>query len=174
MSEVRPFPPSEDTVADGARRLPGRRMSPGVVSGLDGPDGNVGPEAAGALSLVHASFADGESAQRGYRRFAEAQEALLGAPGFVRWFSFADGAHGYGLGLWRTAAHAEAFARGTFHREVVSEQRQRPFEYSQFAGIYAAHLVGRRVLSCPDCRAATPAPTRSCRACGRPLDDGFA
>jgi hypothetical protein len=174
MSDVHAFSPTQATIEYGREVLPTRRMTPGAVGGLDGPEGNVGPENAHALSLVYGSFADSESAQRGFRAFTDAQRALLDAPGFLRWLSFADGPHGYGLGLWRSAADAEAFARGQFHRRIVTEQRARPFEYSQFAGIYAAHGVGRRTIGCPDCGAVTPAPAPGCQSCGRALDDGFA
>jgi hypothetical protein len=174
MSDVQAFAPTQDTIEYGGRVLPTRRMTPGAVGALDGPEGNVGPEEAGALSLVYGSFADSDSAQRGFRSFTDAQRDLLDAPGFLRWFSFADGPHGYGLGLWRSAADAEAFTRGAFHRRIVTEQRQRPFEYSQFAGIFAAQGAGRRTVSCPACGAVTPAPTRGCHGCGRALDDGFA
>ena len=55
--EVRPFPPSAETIAYGGRVLPQRRMSPGAVGGLDGPGGAVGPEHAGALTIAYAAFA---------------------------------------------------------------------------------------------------------------------
>lgn len=172
MSAVRGFAPDQETLDYGRRVLPARRMTPGATGGLDGP-GNLGPEHAGALTLVYGSFADDTSAQRGFRAFTDAQRALLDTPGFIRWLSFADGPHGYGLGLWRAADDAAAFARSTFHRQVVTEQRQTPFEYSQFAGIYAAHTVGRRTMSCVACRTVSAAPATVCEPCGRTLDDGF-
>lgn len=173
MSDVRAFAPTQETIEYGSRVLPQRRMTPGHVGGLDGPEGNAGPEQAGALTLVYGSFADAESAQRGFRSFTDAQRALLETPGFLRWLSFADGPHGYGLGLWRGAADADAFARGSFHRRIVAEQRREPFEYSQFAGVYTAERASRRTYSCPGCRTVTAAPARGCDGCGRTLDDGF-
>jgi heme-degrading monooxygenase HmoA len=123
--------------------------------------------------LVYGSFADSVSAQRGYRAFADAQRSLLEAPGFLRWLTFADGPHGYGLGWWRTADDAAAWARGQTHREFVSAQRKTPFELSQFAGIWTAHAVGRRNYYCPRCRQRTVASVDTC-ACGEQLSDGFA
>ena len=98
---------------------------------------------------------------------------MLAAPGFIRWFSLTDGPHGYGLGQWRTAEDALAFVRGTAHRAAVAEQHGRPFEYSQFAGVWSAHTIGRRTLYCPDCGGRTVAPERTCSGCGRNLNDGF-
>jgi hypothetical protein len=172
-TEVRPFPPNAETIAHGQRVLPNRRISPGAVGGLDGPAGSVGPERAGALTLTFAAFADDDSAQRGYRNFADMQHAMYSAAGFLRWFSFADGAHGYGLGLWRTADEALAFVRGDYHRAAVAEQHRSPYEYSQFAGIWTAHTIGRRTMHCPACGGRAAAPSQHCAQCGRHLNDGF-
>lgn len=172
MIAVRGFAPDQETLDHGRRVLPSRRMTPGATGGLDGP-GNLGPEHAGALTLVYGAFADDASAQRGFRKFTDAQRILLDTPGFIRWFSFADGPHGYGLGLWRSASDAATFARGPFHRDVVSEQRHEPFEYSQFAGIYAAHTIGRRTFTCPRCGTTCVAPCAACTRCGEGLGDGF-
>jgi heme-degrading monooxygenase HmoA len=170
---VRPFPPSPDTQQYGGRVLPQRRMTPGAVGGLDGK-GNLGPEHAGALVLTFGAFADDESAQRGYHQFTDMQRAMLSAEGFLRWHSFADGPHGYGLGLWRSAGEAAAFVRGPAHRAAVGAQQRRPFEYSQFAGIWTAHTIGRRTRWCPRCAEPAVAPAAVCSGCGEVLDDGFA
>lgn len=171
--EVRPFPPSAETIAYGQQVLPQRRMTPGAVGGLDGPAGPLGPESAGALTLAFGAFAEDASAQRGYQYFTDIQRSMLDAPGFVRWISFADGPHGFGLGLWRTADDALAFVRGEAHRAAVGQQHRNPFEYSQFAGIWAAHTIGRRTLHCPTCQGRAVAPEQACAGCGRKLDDGF-
>ena len=172
MTSIGMFPPDSATQAYGQELLPRRRFTPGAVGGLDGP-GNAGPEQAGALSLVYGTFADNASAQRGYQRFTEAQCGLLDAPGFLRWITFADGPHGYGLGLWRTGDDAAGFARGALHQRLVAEQRRTPFEYSQFAGIWTASQIGRRTFTCPACSATTTAPADSCRHCGALLNDGL-
>src|SRR3569623_318875 len=128
--EVRPFPPSAETIAHGLKVLPQRRMTPGAVGGLDGPAGPLGPECAGALTLAFGAFAEDASAQRGYQYFTDIQRSMLDAPGGVRGLSFADGPHGYGLGLWRSADEAHAFVRGEAHRAAVAAQHREPFEYS--------------------------------------------
>ena len=56
---------------------------------------------------------------------------------------------------------------------MAAEQRERPFEYSQFAGIWVAHTVGRRRLYCEQCGHGTTAPATTCTGCGNPLDDPF-
>lgn len=169
---VRPIPPTPETQQYGRQVLPARRMTPGAVGALDGP-GNLGPEHAGALTLTFAAFADEDSAQRGYRHFTDMQRAMLGADGFLRWLTFSDGPHGYGLGLWGTAEQAAAFVRGAAHRAAVVAQHDQPFEYSQFAGIWTAHTIGRRTLTCPRCAERNVAPTARCSRCEEPLDDGF-
>lgn len=172
MATANMFPPDETTMAHGAQTLPTRRMSPGAVCGLSTAS-NPGPEQAGALALVYGSFADPAGAQRGYRAFTNAQRSLLEAPGFLRWVSFVDGPHGYGLGWWRSDKDAIAWARGAFHRTVVHEQRSSPFELSQFASIWTPALTTRRTFSCPACHATVDAAEVAC-PCGEPLDDGFA
>jgi hypothetical protein len=172
MSAVQAFAPNEETMRYGAELLPDRRWSPGAVGSLAGP-GNLGPEQAGALSLVFGTFASDRDAQRGFRRFTDAQCAVREAPGFLRWITFVDGAHGYGLGWWRRAEDAVAFARGPLHRELVREQRAEGYEYSQFAGIWTAHAVGSRNYYCPSCKSVSAAPATACGSCGLALDDGF-
>jgi heme-degrading monooxygenase HmoA len=172
MSMVQAFAPDDETLGYGAVQLPERRWTPGAVGCLDGP-GNLGPESAGALTLVFGSFSDPGKAQRSYRRFTDAQRGVRDAPGFLRWFSFVDGPHGYGLGWWRSPDDAAAFARGQLHRELVREQRAEGLEYSQFAGIWTAHTIGRRNFYCPTCKSVTAAPAAACSGCGAALDDGF-
>jgi hypothetical protein len=173
MTGVQAFAPDQTTLQYGADALPERCWTPGAVGRLSGP-GNLGPEHAGALSLVFSTFTEAESAQRAYRRFTDAQCALRSTPGFLRWFSFVDGPHGYGLGWWRHADDAMAFARSRIHRDLVAEQRTEGLEYSQFAGIWSAHRLGRRNFYCPSCTTVTAAPSTSCGRCGQALDDGFA
>ncbi|GAC1607731.1 MAG: hypothetical protein NVS3B26_02010 [Mycobacteriales bacterium] len=156
-----------------SQAVPGTRITHGVVSALDGPR-LAGPEAAGALTLLHTTFTSNEGAQRGYRNFATMKEDFRTRPGFLRWLTFNDGPHGYSLGLWRNPDDVTAFIAGAAHQSMVREQRERPFEHSQFAGIWAAHTVGRRMLYCEQCGAATAAPTAGCSDCAAPLSDPFA
>ena len=165
------FAPDEHSRA-AQQQVRGGRVSPGFVSALDGPS-PAGPEAAGVLTLLHTTFADYEGAQRGYQNFAAIKPAFQNRPGFIRWLTFNDGPHGYALGLWRHLDDVLEFVRSDAHRAMVREQQDRPFEYSQFAGIWIAHQVGRRTIYCERCERPNPAPARACAGCGNPLDDPF-
>jgi hypothetical protein len=74
------YPPDEDAKAL-LGGVPGTRMTPGVVTALDGPT-LAGPEAAGALTLLHTTFAHHSGAQRGYRNFAAIKDDFRDRPGF--------------------------------------------------------------------------------------------
>lgn len=165
------FPPDEQTIA--IQRQAGHRVVPGAIIVLDGA-GAGGPEQAGALSLVYATFNDNANAQRGYRRFAAIQHDLVAAPGFLRWITFVDGVHGYALGMWRRAKDVEAFVRSDVHRRMVREPLTDPFEHSQFAGVWTTVTPTRRTLTCDGCSGPTPAPARRCAVCGAALHDPFA
>ena len=165
------FPPDEES-KKALAEVEGTRLTPGVVSALDGPT-LAGPERAGALTLLHTTFADSEGAQRGYRNFSAIKADFCYLPGFLRWLTFNDGPHGYALGLWRGVADVQAFVRSDAHRAMVREQREHPFEYSQFAGVWAAHTLGRRVLYCDRCQRPTAAPTAACGHCGIAVYDPF-
>jgi len=165
------FPP-DDASRAAQQAVAGARVTPGVVSALDGPVA-AGPEAAGALTLLHTTFATDAGAQRGYRHFAGIKEEFRHRPGFIRWLTFNDGANGYALGLWRTVDDVLAFVRSDAHRAMAREQHERPFEYSQFAGVWAAHTVGPRTFFCEHCGRPTRAPARSCASCGSALEDPF-
>lgn len=171
MANIESFPPDEASKV-AAQGVLGTRVSPGVVSALDGPT-LAGPEAAGALTLLHTTFVSNEGAQRAYRNFASMKADFRARPGFLRWLTFNDGPHGYALGLWRSPDDVTAFVAGAAHQSMVREQRERPFEHSQFAGVWAAHAVGRRMLYCEQCGAASATPATSCSRCAAPLHDPF-
>jgi hypothetical protein len=171
MTKIASFPPDEASMA-ASHAVPGTRITPGVVSALDGPT-LAGPEEAGALTLLHTTFIRDDGAQRGYRNFAAMKADFRIRPGFLRWLTFNDGPHGYALGLWRNVDDVTAFIAGAAHQAMVREQRERPFEHSQFAGVWAAHTIGRRNLYCEQCGAATAAPATSCSGCSAPLGDPF-
>ena len=171
MTQIDSFPPSEASRA-ASQSVPGTRLTPGVVSALDGPI-LTGPEAAGALTLLHTTFASDAGAQRGYQNFATMKEDFRSRTGFLRWLTFNDGPHGYALGLWRDVDDVTAFVSGSAHQAMVRQQRENPFENSQFAGVWAAHAIGRRTLFCTHCDTGTPTPTTRCSTCSSPLDDPF-
>lgn len=170
MATVGVFPPNEASRAANAG-IP-TRFTPGVVTAIDGPQ-RLGPESAGALTLLHVTFADDENAQRGYREFAAIKPSFYALPGFIRWLTFNDGVDSYTLGLWRSVEDVTAFVRSDAHRAAARAQRQDGFEYSQFAGVWAAHSLSARTLYCDSCYRGTAAPASRCTNCGTALDDTF-
>jgi heme-degrading monooxygenase HmoA len=164
------FPPDE--ASRHASAATPTRFTPGVVAAIDGPE-RLGPERAGALTLLHVTFADDANAQRGYREFAAIKPHFCGLPGFIRWLTFSDGVDSYTLGLWRSVDDVMNFVRSDVHRAAARAQRDDGFEYSQFAGVWTAHTIGTRTLHCENCHSAVAAPARECTRCGNPLDDTF-
>ena len=170
MATVSSFPP--DQASRQANQGIPTRFTPGVVAAIDGPV-RLGPEAAGALTLLHVTFADDDSAQRGYQHFAAIKPSFCGQPGFIRWLTFNDGVDSYTLGLWRSVEDVMSFVGSDAHRHAAAEQTANPFEYSQFAGVWALHTMTQRAIYCESCQTRNVAPTTSCIACGNDLDDTF-
>lgn len=170
MATAGVFPPDETSRSANAGIK--TRATPGVVAAIDGPE-RLGPECAGALTLLHVTFADDQNAQRGYREFATIKPHFCSLPGFIRWLTFSDGVDSYTLGLWRSVEDVMNFVRSDAHRAAARAQREDGFEYSQFAGVWTAHTIGTRRLHCESCHTAVAAPARACTNCGNPLDDTF-
>lgn len=173
MAQVQQIPPSDEVKAlVGA--IPGVRFNQGVVVGQDGPDAHLGPEAAGALLVLHMTVADEAAADRFWRTTTAVKQQLPAASGFIRLFSFFDGPSGYLVAFWRTREDAEAFATTDVHRQAMTALDTERFEYSHFVGLWTAHRVRERNLYCTDCDGVTPAPASNCRSCGTRLHDVFA
>lgn len=173
MSEVRQIPPSDEVKAM-VGAIPGVRFNPGVVLGQDGPDACLGPEAAGAILVLHMTVSDETAADRFWRTTTAVKQTLPGTSGFIRLFSFFDGPSGYLLAFWRTAEQARDFAATPAHREAMAALDRDRFEYSHFVGLWTANAVHTRNMYCDQCDAVTPAPASACSGCGQPLDDVFA
>jgi len=170
MAIVSSFAPDEASRA--ANQGIPTRFTPGVVAVIDGPQ-RLGPEAAGALTLLHVTFADNDSAQRGYQQFAAMKPHFCQDPGFIRWLTFNDGVDSYTLGLWRSVEDVMNFVHSDAHRHAAVEQTTNPFEYSQFAGVWALHTQTPRTIYCDDCQTKNIAPATRCMNCGNHLDDTF-
>jgi heme-degrading monooxygenase HmoA len=173
MAEVRLIPPSDEVKAMVAA-IPGVRFNQGVVVGQDGPESHLGPEAAGALLVLHMTVADEVAADRFWRTTTAVKQQLPTAAGFIRLFSFFDGPSGYLVAFWRTAEDAQAFARSEAHRAAMAALDTERFEYSHFVGLWTAHRLQNRNLYCTRCDVVTPAPATTCEGCGGTLDDVFA
>ena len=172
MSLIRQIPPSDDVKALVAA-IPGVRFNPGVVVAQEGPDRHLGPEAAGAILVLHMTLSDEAAADRFWRTTTAVKQTLPTAAGFIRLFSFFDGPSGYLVAFWRTAEDARAFAAAPAHRDAMSALDRERFEYSHFVGLWTAQSTHRRNLYCPRCEAVTAAPATHCQGCGEALDDAF-
>lgn len=172
MAEVKFIPPSDEIKAV-VGAIPGVRFTPGVVVGQQGPEGHVGPEAAGAILVLHTTAVDEAAADRFWRLTTAVKQQLPEAPGFIRLFSLFEGLSGYLVAFWRTAEDAQAFAASPKHREAMQAFYKERFEYSHFVGLWTAHSLRARNIYCEACGEATAAPADRCAACGNPLDDVF-
>src|ERR1700751_393446 len=103
MSELLTGPPPPDTISRLAA-IPGARFTPTVLGTQAGPDGDLGPEAAGAIFLLQATFVDEVKAAEFWDAEAGLLEELATTPGFIRRWNFTDGPHSTLIALWRAAA----------------------------------------------------------------------
>ncbi len=172
MPALQVFPPSADNEALFAD-IPGLRRTPIPVIGFDGPDGHLGPEAAGAVLFLHMTMVDEERTQRFWRQVALTCKAASEWPGFIRMIAFFDGAANNAIGFWRTLEDAQAFARSRVHVEAVEDMYATSFEYSHFAGLFQAVRPRPRELYCDRCGHENLAPAECCQACGNELADVF-
>ena len=173
MAEVKSIPPSDEVKAMVAA-IPGVRFTPGVVVGQEGPDGHLGPEAAGAILLLHVTLADEVAADRFWRTTTAVKQSLPSAPGFIRLFSLFEGVNGYLVAFWRSVEEAQAFAQSRTHQEAMDAFDREHFQYSHFVGLFTAQRTHRRNVFCEACGQATPMPAAVCQGCGNPLHDVFA
>jgi len=166
------FPPNAENEALFAQ-IPGLRRTPIPVIGFDGPDGHLGPEATGAVVVLHMTMVDGQRTQRFWRQVALTCQAASRSPGFIRMIAFFDGAANWALAFWRTVEDAMAYAAGRAHREAIADMRAHQFEYSHFAGVFRAVRPRTREIWCDRCGTEALMPATSCPECGRELADVF-
>jgi hypothetical protein len=171
MAELKVFPVTEEAKAIMAS-IPGARFTPGMVVAFDGPGGH-GPERAGALTVLHMTAVDEQATAIFYKKTNLLKKHLQEAPGFLRMLSVFDGLSGYAIAFWRSPEDALAFSAGAAHGQTAREFHEKPFQYSQFAGVWAAHTVRPRKIYCEKCHAGTDMPADACRACKNPLVDVF-
>lgn len=163
------IPPPPDAIAAMAA-IPGVQIAPTILATQAGPDGDLGPEEAGAILMLQATFAD-EAGAAGFWSAAVPLMALLeSAPGFIRRYSFPDGPSITLVALWRSAAEARAFAASPEHRAAVHDLYQHRWQYSHFSAIWEMTSNHGRMVFCTECPAVTPAGEGRCAGCGRELD----
>jgi heme-degrading monooxygenase HmoA len=153
--------------------IEGVQVTPTIVASQQGPDRHLGPEGAGAILILQATFADEERAAAFWQTAAGLMEKLATAPGFIRRYNFTDGPHYTLFALWRTTADAHAFFASEEHQAAMRGLYEGRWQYTHFAGLWECATPRERVIFCQRCDAVTPATAGTCRGCGRELYDPY-
>jgi heme-degrading monooxygenase HmoA len=174
MATLQVFPPSAENEALFAE-IPGFRQTPIPVVAFDGPapDGSLGPEAAGAVLVLHMTMIDEERTQAFWRQVALTCKAASQTKGFMRMIAFFDGMANWALGFWRTVEDAQAFARSSAHAAAMAKMHEKNFEYMHFASLYRPVEQRVRHAYCERCAAEVVMPQDACPSCGNELADVF-
>lgn len=168
MTQLLALPPPPDVVA-ALDATDGVRMAPTILSTQQGPDRHLGPEAAGAVLILQATFSDQHRANAFWRAAATLTSQLVTAPGFIRRYSFADGPTITLVALWRSAADADAFFASDGHQAAMRELYRQRWQYSHFAALFVPRSPRERVIFCDHCEVITAMPANHCRGCGAAL-----
>ena len=173
MTELLVAPPPPEAIVR-MTEIPGLAITPSILLTQQGPgeDGRLGPESAGAVLLLQATFARADGAAHFWEAAAELMELLAEAPGFIRRYSWPDGPTISLLALWRSYVDAEAFAARPEHRAAVRNRYQGGWQHTHFSAIWELRHNHGRIAFC-ECGAATPIGERTCSQCGGPLFDVF-
>ena len=135
MVELLTQPPPMDVIARMVA-IDGVQVTPTIVASQQGPDRHLGPEAAGAILILQATFVDEDRAAGFWRTAAGLMEKLATTPGFIRRYNFTDGPHYTLFAFWRTAADAHAFFSSGEHQAAMHELFEHRWQYSHFAGLW--------------------------------------
>jgi heme-degrading monooxygenase HmoA len=173
MIELLAQPPPMEAIARMAA-INGVRITPTVLATQQGPDAHLGPEAAGALLILQATFVDEARAAEFWLTAAGLMERLATASGFIRRYNFTDGPHYTLLALWRTLADAHAFFASDDHQAAMQALFRHRWQYSHFAGLWEMSTPRQRVIFCQLCDGVTPATEGHCASCGTELFDPYA
>ena len=173
MVELLTQPPPPEAIAR-MTAIEGVRVTPTVVATQEGPDRHLGPEAAGAVLILQATFVDQDRAAEFWAAAAGLMEHLASAPGFIRRFNFTDGPHYTLIALWRTVDDAHAFFSSAEHQAAMTELYRQRWQYSHFAGLWQTTTPRERVIFCQLCDGVTPATAGRCVGCGTELFDPYA
>lgn len=173
MADLLTLPPPPEAIATMVG-IPNAKITPSILATQQGPEGHLGPEAAGAILMLQATFIDEEKAKGFWAAAVPLMELLATAPGFVRRFSFPDGPHFTLIALWRTAADARHFAATPLHRAAVRDLMAERWQHTHFSAIWEVTSNHGRVIFCDGCEAVTKLPADACPKCGDALSDPFA
>jgi heme-degrading monooxygenase HmoA len=165
-------PPPMDVIARMVA-IEGVQVIPTIVATQQGPDRHLGPEAAGAILVLQATFADEDRAVTFWQTAAGLMEKLATAPGFIRRYNFTDGPHYTLFAFWRTPADAHAFFASDEHQVAMRDLFEHRWQYSHFAGLWECATPRQRVIFCQDCDGVTPAAAGRCSGCGAEQFDPY-
>lgn len=173
MTELLVAPPPIEVIGR-MGSIPRLAIAPSILVTQQGPgeDGRLGPEAAGAVLLLQATFSTEAGAAHFWDAAVELMTLLADAPGFIRRYSWPDGPTMSLLALWRSYEDAEAFASTPEHRAAVRKLYQEGWQHTHFSAIWELRHNHGRIAFC-ECGAATPIGEGSCASCGEPLFDVF-
>jgi hypothetical protein len=170
MTELLTVPPPPEAIG-AMLQIPRMQITPSILATQQGPDGHLGPEAAGAILVLQATFASEAGAQKFWAAAVPLMALLADAPGFIRRFSFPDGPTITLIALWRTADDARAFASSAPHAAAVRDLYRHRWQYSHFSALWEMTSNHGRVVFCTECDAVTPAASGVCGGCGTALVD---
>lgn len=173
MTDLLVAPPPM-AVIEAMAAIPRLSLNQSILVTQHGPgeDGQLGPEAAGAILFLQATLATQEGADHFWAAAVGLMELLAEAPGFIRRYSFPDGPTITLIALWRTAADAHAFGNSPEHRAAVKGLYREGWQHTHFSAIWEMTNNHGRVAFC-DCGTATPVTDGACSSCGEPLLDIF-
>jgi heme-degrading monooxygenase HmoA len=170
MAEIVACPPPPDVITS-MLEIPHMEVAPTILATQQGPDRHVGPEEAGAILILQATFTDPQKADGFWHEAVKLMALLAEAPGFIRRYAFPDGPSMTLIALWRTMDDARAFASSPEHRAAMQRLDEERWEYTHFAGLWEIARRHDRVVYCEVCDGVTPINEGACRKCGTELDD---
>ncbi len=170
MAELLTLPPPPEIIS-AMVGIPHMQIAPGILATQQGPNGDLGPEAAGAILMLQATFTDADGANRFWEAAVGLMAMLADAPGFIRRYSFLDGPSVTLIALWRTATDAKSFAATPEHRAAVRELYKQRWQHSHFSAIWEMTSNHGRLIFCDQCDGITAASDSLCSTCGTPLFD---
>ena len=170
MTELLTLPPPPEAIV-AMVGIPGMEITQSILATQQGPAGDLGPEAAGAVLMLQATFDEPTGAASFWQAAVPLMEMLATAPGFIRRFSFPDGPSITLIALWQTADDARAFAATPEHRAAVRDLYAQRWQHSHFSAIWEMSSNHGRVVFCRECDAVTAAAEGTCTGCGVELLD---
>ena len=170
MADLLTSPPPPDAIA-AMLAIPDVAIVPSILATQSGPDAALGPEGAGAILVLQATFADPVGAEHFWAAAVPLMDLLAAARGFIRRYSFPDGPNMTLIAFWRTLADAQAFAAGPEHRAAVQDLYAQRWQYSHFSALWELRSNHGRLVFCPHCDGVTAAAEGACATCGAPFLD---